>query len=325
MGFSGYQGWGNAEALADFKSTGGQGKGSSSSGVSSFSNRPAAPNFQNIYDTALTAATAGIQPQIDAINTQIAAKTDAYNTQVSKIKDNPYLSEATMSGRLSKLAERFNADMQLETKKQAIVEGKLAQGKADAQVKLNIAAQQYNVEDSQYQQNLQLFTNLLSSGALENASGTDIAQITSSTGLSSSMVQSIINFQKKKNAPQPNITTVDDGTNQYVVAIDPSTGNVINKQIIARSIPKSTGGGGGTAGERTAAAAKTALSDMSSLINGALDASGKKASSLQKGSDGYLSPQAYQYYRSLWVAQGLSTKDFEAQFSYLKNPYQEGY
>ena len=224
-------------AYQDFLRESGGGS-SAQSGVSGINQaQPVAPQLQKISDTVINEATTRIQPEIDAINSQIAAKTDAYNAQVSKIKDNPYLSEATMTGRLSKLAERFNADMQLETKKQAIAEGKLATAKADAQVKLNIAAQQYNVESSENQQNLSMFNNLLSSGALENASGADIAQITSSTGLSSSMVQSIIDFQKKKNAPKLDLQTIDDGTNQYVVAVD-STGNVVNKQVIGASKPK---------------------------------------------------------------------------------------
>jgi hypothetical protein len=270
--------------------------------------------YQGLYDTS------GIKD----IEAQLAAKSQAYTDAVSKIKDNPYLSEATMTGRLSKLQDKFNADT-------SNINSQIAMKKADIETKLNLETKQFDITSQQAQQAFNQFTGLLSAGALDNVSGEDIANITRATGLNSSMIQSMVAFQKKKNAPQPNITTVDDGINQYVVAIDPSTGNVINKQIIAPSVPKSTGGGGGgggssgTAGERAAASAKTALSDMSSLINGSLDASGNKSSVLQRGSDGYLSPQAYQYYRSLWVAQGLSTKDFESQFSYLKNPYQEGY
>lgn len=40
----------------------------------------------------------------------------------------------------------------------------------------------------------------------------------------------------------------------------------------------------------------------------------------QAGSDGFVSPQDYKTARNAWVGQGLSAKDFDAQFSYLANP-----
>ncbi len=40
----------------------------------------------------------------------------------------------------------------------------------------------------------------------------------------------------------------------------------------------------------------------------------------QAGSDGFVSPQDYKTARNAWVGEGLSAKDFDAQFSYLANP-----
>lgn len=217
--------------------------------------RPPTPDLSGLYTRSIEESTKAIQPEIQAaqgklteVQSRIEQKRRSLAEAEANINDNPYYSEATRVGRIAKLREKAQQDIAIDQTELGIAqtgisqaENKLSTAKADAQVKLNIAAQEYNIKSSEYQQNLQLFSTLLTSGALESASGADIAQITTATGMSSSMVQSIIDFQKKKNAPNPSLVTTDDGTNQYVVAIDPKTGNVIQKQVLGKSAPKTLG------------------------------------------------------------------------------------
>ncbi len=165
----------------------------------------------------------------------LSAKTEMYNAQVAKIKDNPYLSEATMTGRISKLTDKFTAD-------KANVQNDIAMRKADVETKLNLQTKQFDIESNQAKLAWEQFNSLLSSGALDNASGSDIAQLTRSTGISSSMIQSAIGVSKAKNAPKANtqVIQVDDGTNISAVVIDQDTGEIINKQVIGQSKPKSS-------------------------------------------------------------------------------------
>ena len=65
----------------------------------------------------------------------------------------------------------------------------ISEKKADAQVKINIATQQYNIDSQEYQQNLTKLNMLITSGALMNASGSDISQIAVATGMSTEMVK----------------------------------------------------------------------------------------------------------------------------------------
>lgn len=171
---------------------------------------------------------------IAGIEAELSSKSKAYTEAVAKIKDNPYLSEATMSGRLKKIDEKFNAD----TKN---IRDDIAMRKADIETKLNLEMKQFDIQSQQAQQAISQFNSLLSSGALDSATGEDIANITRSTGISSSMIQSAIAANKKKNAPKVSISQVDDGTNIYAVAVD-ENGNVTNKQVLATSKPKSTTG-----------------------------------------------------------------------------------
>jgi len=171
------------------------------------------------------------------IEADLNAKTMAYNAQVAKIKDNPYLSEATMTGRISKLDQKFSADRQA-------IQNNIAMKKADVETQLNLQTKQFDINSQQVKTAWDQFNSLLNSGALDNASGEDIANLTRSTGISSSMIQSAIGVSQKKNAPKLNtqVIQVDDGTNVNAVVINQDTGEVINKQVMGASKPK-TGGG----------------------------------------------------------------------------------
>ena len=187
---------------------------------------------------------------ISDIERGLSDKTMAYNAAVGKIKDNPYLSEATMTGRISKLTDKFNAD-------QANIKNDISMRKADIETKLNLQTKQFDINSEQAKLAWDQFNSLLSSGALDNASGQDIANITRATGLSSSMIQSAIGVSRAKNAPKAEkvntqVIQVDDGTNVSAVVINQDTGEVINKQVIGASTPtadevkaglETTGGG----------------------------------------------------------------------------------
>lgn len=171
------------------------------------------------------------------IEAELSAKTNAYNEQVAKIKDNPYLSEARMTGRIKKLDEKFSADT-------LRIRDDIAMRKADIETQLNLQTKQFDINSQQAQLAFSQFQSLLSAGALDNASGEDIANLTRSTGISSTMIQSAINATKeakKKDIPTSTIK-FDDGTNQGFAVINTQTGDIINKQIVAPSKPaKATG------------------------------------------------------------------------------------
>lgn len=310
----GYAGWDPVAAEADFKATGGAGKGApGGSGMVPNISQPQVPQFQPMYDKWITEGTAPYQPlvtqaqvEMDTIQKEIDTRTTALNTALGKINDNPYYSEATRVGRAAKLQEAYNNDVRaisgrltVAQNKKIDAENRIQQVKADAQVKLNIASNQYNIENTQYQQQLQQINSYLSAGMFNNASGADIAQIATMTGMNTSMIQSIIDASKKSKEVKPELKTADDGTNQYVVAIDPMTGNVINKQIISSSKPKATGSG-------------------SSMTN--IKSNAAQALQAVAGQDGKVSEEEYLAKRAMWVSMGYSAADFDQQFSSFVNP-----
>lgn len=232
QGYTGYQGWGDPEAAADFAATRGAGKRPAIAGFNA--SKPAMPDFQTIYDTAVTTGTKDYQSQFDVLTQQLQQREQSQNEAIAKIADNPYLAEATMTGRIAKIKNQYNADAQSLVGKQTNLQNKIATAKADAQIKLNIAQNQYNIQSQEYQNQVSQINQYLSAGLFNNASGADIAQISTTTGMSPSMVQSIINVSKSKSEVKPQLMTVDDGTNQKILAVD-ANGKVINTEIIGES------------------------------------------------------------------------------------------
>lgn len=182
---------------------------------------------------------------ITAAENDLTTKAQAYNDQQSKINDNPFLSEADRVGRIQKLTTDYNNDIKT-------AQDSLAMKKADVQTQLDLQTKQFDINSQASQQALSQFNDLLQSGALAGASGSDIANITRSTGISSSMIQAAINSQNAKNNPSQ-IIPYDDGTNQGFAVINPKTGAIISKQVIAGSKPTKASSGSSPADNKAEA------------------------------------------------------------------------
>jgi hypothetical protein len=210
---------------------------SGSSGLGTPSGSPASIDLNKIYESAMTS------PELVALEKQLADKKTARTTAETNINDNPWYSEATRVGKIAKLTDQSQREI-------SDIESQVAQKKADAQVKVNIASQQYNIEDKNYQNQLQKLNLLISSGALLNASGTDVASIATATGMSTSMVNGMIS-QMKENKIKPTVSTdTDDNGNVTVSIFDANTGKIISQNSLG-AVGKAQNGGGGGGGTPT--------------------------------------------------------------------------
>ena len=184
-------------------------------------------------------------PEITAAQQAITDRQTALNTALAGINDNPFYSEATRVGKVAKLTDEANADIKVQ-------QDTLASLKADAAIKVNAAQGQYQIDNTAYQENLSQFNSLLSSGALDNASGTDIANLATQTGIPTSEIQSMVNASKAKNAPKVSIVqSTDDQGNLTILGVD-DTGKIVSRTTIPgagkettyKGQPVSNGSGG---------------------------------------------------------------------------------
>lgn len=155
----------------------------------------------------------------------------------NKISDNPFLSASMVDQRLKRLQGKYEQET-------SPLRNEIATQKADIETQLNLQTKQFDINSESAKLALSYFNTLLESGALDNASGDDIANITRSTGLSSSMIYSAVNAQRQKDVDTQTISW-DDGTNQGFAVINSRTGEVISNQSVASSKPTSSGSGSG--------------------------------------------------------------------------------
>lgn len=239
--------------------------------------------YKNLYQTQ------GVAELEETIN----KKAQAYSEAVSKINDNPWLSEARRSGRQQKLSIDYENSVKND-------QNALAMKKQDIVTQIELATKQFDIESTQAKQALDQFNMLLQSGALAGASGNDIASITKATGISSTMIQAAIKAQTDKDV-QTSVTTVDDGTNVYSVVINSKTGEIISKQALAASKPRAA-----TEGEKSA--------NLQSQFITALES--------KKNQYGHVTPSDWDGALASWVARGGSVKDFVANYSQYKSPHE---
>lgn len=247
---------------------------------------PAPIDLPGLYETLKKNA------GISELEQKMADKADAYAKQQSKINDNPYLSEASRQGRIQKLSIDYNNDIKND-------QDLLAMKKADIEVSLNLQSKQFDINSQVARDALDRFNVLLQSGALDNASGDDIANITRATGLSSQAIMSAVSANKKKNQ-QTSVVSYDDGVNQGFAVIDTQTGEIISKQTIAASKTTSTGSGSAKAG--SAESLSYAIAEMTPKVVSRLN------------SYGDISPADWQTALSAWLAAGFKKADFIDNF-----------
>lgn len=233
LGFYGYQGWGDAEALADYKATGGSGKGqiggqsNIGGGITDFGgafNASTSINLPNIYKELF--AFSGISN----LETNLIGLEKQFLEQKAKISDNPFSSASMIDQRLQRLQRKYEQET-------SPIRNEIAMKKADIETNLNLQTRQFDINSQQAKQSLDYFNTLLSSGALDNASGEDIANLTRATGLNSSLIMSAVNANKQKNVTTSTIS-YDDGSNQGFVIINDKTGEIINRQVVSKSKPQ---------------------------------------------------------------------------------------
>tara|TARA_Y100000034_G_scaffold52172_1_gene64093 strand:- start:1316 stop:2500 length:1185 start_codon:yes stop_codon:yes gene_type:complete len=200
---------------------------------------PAEIDLPKLYDNLFAeAGISGVQNSIKEQESLLADKERAFVEAKGKINDNPFLSEATRVGRVAKLESLYQGRIANDIRKLENLQGEIETKKADVETKINLELQQFNLDSETAQRALTQLNTLLEMGALDNATGIDVANLTRSTGISSTMIQSAIKSRIKEPELNTTLQTIDDGSTQWGVLIDTDTGDVINRIQLARSKPK---------------------------------------------------------------------------------------
>ena len=212
-----------------------------------------------------------------------------------KINDNPFLSEATRVGRVAKIESLFAERTQG-------IRDEIATKKADVETQLNLQLKQFDINSQQAKDAQDQLNFLLTSGALANASGEDIATLTRSTGYSSSMIMSAIESSKPGRETQV-IQTEDDNGVVTVSVVDKNTGEIVNQSSL------------GAIGTRT----KTS-SGSTTITKQQLQSATIQDLEEMKNPYGHISPEEWAEELSYWIQGGGTREDFNKNFQQYADP-----
>jgi hypothetical protein len=107
-------------------------------------------------------------PEIVAAQKEIDTITSAKNQATANINDNPFYSEATRVGKIAKLNEKFNADLNIATTK--LTNAQTAADRA------------YKMQQDAITNNREMLKTYISTGALAGATEAELQQISRATG-----------------------------------------------------------------------------------------------------------------------------------------------
>lgn len=233
---------------------------------------------------------------------QLSQMEKDFITAKGDVNDNPFLSEGSRVGREAKLNTLFN-------ERTANIRGEIATARADAETQMNLKLKQFDMNSEQTKQAMDQFNFLLSSGALNNASGEDIANITMATGLSSTLIQGAIQESQKADVKSQVITSTDNNGNVTVTTVNTNTGEIISQNSLGSVGASKTTGGTSTVkpgSSQFISENKSAVSTF--LFNNQNDY-------------GHVSPGVWNQALQAWLIDGLGSRDdFINNFKNLTSP-----
>ncbi len=199
--------------------------------------------YQQAYNEAGIAA---LESSLSAKQKEIDDRRRAFSEAEANVNENPLYAEATRVGRIRRLEEQAQRDINNYISEAQGIQNNIAMKKADVETKLNIALKQYDITRQSVADSVNQFNSLLQLGALNNASGADIAQIARSTGLTTSMIEGAISKAKQSDIKPQVIQSTDAAGNVTVSIIDGQTGNLINQRSLGKIASGSSGTGSGS-------------------------------------------------------------------------------
>lgn len=216
-------------------------------------------DLQKVYDTAKN------NPDLVASKAEYDKIQQGLIAEEGKINDNPFFSEATRVGRIAKLRETAQKEFDR-------LQGKISGLERDAETQMDIALKQYDINSQEYTKNLNYLNTLISTGAIAGANDDDLSYLARTTGMSTSMLKSVVNKANEGDPPELVTSVGEDGT-LNIIAIDKRTGNVVSTNKVA-GVGKVDGGSGGGNGGLTptqsravVATARKALAKVDAATN----------------------------------------------------------
>lgn len=221
-------------------STLGSGSGVSGSGASSFN---VTETYDKLYqDLGIDA----LKSDVAAKQAEITARRERLAEAQAVINENPWYAEATRTGKLRRLEEQAQADIENIAREQALLQAKVDEANQQLATKTNLSTQQYQIDRQARADAVEELNTLITSKA--DLSNINIGDFAARTGMSADTISALVAATQAEEINPDVIQSTDDSGNVTVTVIDKNTGAIVGQQSLGR-IGKADNSGGGKASE----------------------------------------------------------------------------
>jgi len=217
-------------AAAAKKTTSGGGGGSSLSGGTGVSGGSASSfnvteTYDKLYqDLGIDTLKSDVQAKQDEITARRARLAEAEAT----INENPWYAEATRTGKLRRLEEQAQADIENISREQALLQAKVDEANQQLETKTNLSTQQYNIDRQAAADAVAELNTLISSKA--DLSNINVGDFAARTGMSADTISALVAASQAEEIDPDVIQSTDDNGNVTVTIIDKNTGAIVGQQ-----------------------------------------------------------------------------------------------
>lgn len=285
------------------KAGAGTGAGSSGSGSAAAGGAKSAFNIQQEYDNLYKSLGVDtLKSAVDAKQAEIDQRRQRLAEAQGVINENPWYAEATRTGKLRKLEEQAQNDINNLTNEKTTLQSKVDSAMNELSTKTGLAKDQYTIDRQATQDAISELNSLLTSGA--DMSGINVADYAAKTGMSTETISALISAAEANEIKPTMIQSTDDNGNVTVSIIDANTGNLIGQKSLGSIGNKQ---GGSSAGSSASKAQNQSY--ISQFMYG------------NTNSYGHISPSAWNQALQAWVTDGVGSRDeFIKTFAPLTDP-----
>lgn len=229
-------------AIPGTGSSAGAGSNAGGTGSSVAGGAKSAFNIQQQYDQMYKdLGVDTLKSAVDAKQSEIDARRQRLAEAEAVINENPWYAEATRTGKLRKLEEQAQNDINNLTNEKTTLQSKVDSAMSELSTKTGLAKDQYTIDRQATQDAIGELNSLLSSGA--DMSGINVADYAAKTGMSTETISALISAAEANEIKPTMIQSTDDNGNVTVSIIDANTGNLIGQKSLG-SIGNKQGGSG---------------------------------------------------------------------------------
>lgn len=187
-----------------------------------------------------------LKSDVDAKQAEITARRARLAEAQGMINENPWYAEATRTGKLKRLEEQAQADIENVTREQALLQAKVDEANQQLATKTNLSTQQYQIDRQSAADAVAELNTLISSDA--DMSNINVNDFAARTGMSSETISALVAASQAKEIKPSVIQSTDDSGNVTVTVIDQNTGAIVGQTSLGR-IGNAQNSGGSKASE----------------------------------------------------------------------------